>query len=33
MSNLAELAQPSICHSDLMLGTPRKLFSAKGWVL
>jgi bifunctional non-homologous end joining protein LigD len=32
MSSLTQLAPPSICHSDLMLPTPGKLFSAKGWV-
>ena len=32
MSNLAELTQPAICHTDLMLATPGKLFSARGWV-
>ena len=31
MSNLRDLP-PSICHRDLMLATPGKLFSAPGWV-
>jgi bifunctional non-homologous end joining protein LigD len=31
MSNLHDL-RPSLCHSDLMLATPGKLFSAKGWI-
>jgi ATP-dependent DNA ligase len=32
MSNLRDLPAPSICHEDLMLATPGKLFSAKGWI-
>ena len=31
MSNLHDLL-PALCHSDLMLATPGKLFSAKGWI-
>jgi bifunctional non-homologous end joining protein LigD len=32
MSNLRDLPSPSIGHRDLMLATPGKLFSAKGWI-
>jgi bifunctional non-homologous end joining protein LigD len=32
MSTLRELAFPSLGHQDLMLATPGKLFSAKGWI-
>jgi bifunctional non-homologous end joining protein LigD len=32
MSNLRDLARPSICHKDLMLATHGKLFSAAGWI-
>lgn len=31
MANLRDLSSPSICHRDLMLATPGKLFSAAGW--
>src|SRR4051794_40782747 len=31
MSNLRDLS-PAICHRDLMLATPGKLFSARGWI-
>jgi bifunctional non-homologous end joining protein LigD len=32
MSSLRDLPQLSICHKDLMLATPGKLFSAAGWI-
>lgn len=32
MSDLRDLPSPSICHHDLMLASPGKLFSAKGWI-
>ena len=32
MSDLRDLPQPVICHRDLMLATPGKLFSAAGWI-
>jgi ATP-dependent DNA ligase len=32
MSSLRELARPSIGHHDLMLASPGKLFSARGWI-
>jgi bifunctional non-homologous end joining protein LigD len=32
MSNLHNLVQPTLSHTDLMLATPGKLFSAQGWI-
>jgi hypothetical protein len=32
MSNLRDLPQPGICHTDLMLAAPGTLFSARGWI-
>lgn len=32
MSNLLHSAPPPICHRDLTLATPGKLFSEKGWI-
>jgi hypothetical protein len=32
MSFLRDLPQVSICHKDLMLATPGRLFSAAGWI-
>jgi len=32
MPTLRDIARPDICHEDLMLATPGKLFSAPGWI-
>jgi len=32
MSNLIDLSHPQITHKDLMLATPGRLFSKRGWI-